>query len=218
MEKEKLNEYFSTTPKMLDRLFYRCQNLWEILPELGSFLKINTEKAQMNGLKVGEVYIDHDVIIGRGSIIEHGAMIKGPAIIGDNCQIRNGAYIRGNAFIESNTVIGHCVEIKNSIIMEGAHLGHFNYVGDSIIGNNVNLGAGSILANLRFDRNLIKIGEISTELKKFGAILGDNSMLACNTVLNPGTIFKKEVKYSGNSLKSGIYSSEDIKKNIKKSK
>ncbi|MBD3300307.1 MAG: hypothetical protein GF347_03065 [Candidatus Moranbacteria bacterium] len=215
MQENKFKDHFLKTPDFLKRLFVRAEDLWEILPYVGDYLGTNIAP-KMEGLKVGEVYLDNNVKVGKGTIIEHGAMIKGPAVIGENCEIRNGAYIRGNVFVGDNCVIGHCSEVKNSIVMDNTHLGHFNYVGDSILGREVNLGAGSILANLRFDQKNILIDGKDTGLKKFGAILGDNCQIGCNTVLNPGTIFKKGVAYAGNSLKSGIYNEKQIKELLAK--
>ena len=216
MEKEKLREYFEKTPVMLERLFVRANELWEIIPEIHSFLKINTEKAKMEGIRVGDVYLDQDVSVGKGTIIEHGAMIKGPAIIGSGCVIRSGAYLRDGVFVGDGSIIGHCSEVKNSIIMSNSAIPHFNYVGDSIIGNNTNLGAGAILANSRFDGKEIVVDEKPTGLKKFGSILGDDCKLGCNTALSPGTQFKKGVFYFGKTPKNGVWDKKKIKTLFKK--
>lgn len=143
------------------------------------------------------VYLENKerISIGKGTIIEPGAFIKGPCIIGSNCEIRHGAYIRGNVITEDNCVIGHATEIKNSIMLSGAKAAHFAYVGDSILGRRVNLGAGVKCANFRLDRDFIKIFHngnwINTKLKKLGVILGDDVQVGCNTVLSPGTIVGK---------------------------
>ena len=136
MAPEDIKKYFSELPEMLKPLFVDVDNFWEVLPGLSAFIKKKVTP-KMEGIKVGDVYIDNDVSIGKGTVVEHGTMIKGPAIIGENCTIRSGAYIRGGVFIANNCVIGHSCEVKNSILMEEAHLGHFNYVGDSILGKKV---------------------------------------------------------------------------------
>ncbi|MBU2025355.1 MAG: glucose-1-phosphate thymidylyltransferase [Patescibacteria group bacterium] len=211
-----IEDYFSNIPPDLGEIFEDNEELWGVLKDLPYFMKkfvaqkSGNKDAVVKGVKIGEVYIDHDVYIGRGTVIEHGAMIKGPTYIGENCEIRSGAYIRGNVYVASGSMVGHGAEIKNSILMGKAHAGHLNYLGDSIIGAGVNLGAGSILANLRFDEKEIKIAGKNTGLKKIGAILGDGSQLGCNTVLNPGVIFKKNIWYSGKPLKSGIYSRKKL--------
>jgi NDP-sugar pyrophosphorylase family protein len=145
--------------------------------------------------------------IGKGTVLEPSAILKGSMIIGENCEIRQGAYIRGNAIVGNHCVIGHATEIKNSIIMNHSEAGHFNYIGDSILGRHVNMGAGSRLANLQFrtgadkDREeqifpeipaLIENKSIATGLNKFGSIVGDNSELGCNAVLCPGALVGKD--------------------------
>lgn len=140
----------------------------------------------------GAIITDSFVQIGRGCIVEPGAMIKGPSIIGDNSEIRHGAYIRGNTIIGDNCVVGHATEVKSSIFLNGAKAGHFAYIGDSILGKDVNIGAGTKLANLRFAKGNIMI-KINTEnydtgRKKLGAILGDNTQTGCNSVTNPGVV------------------------------
>lgn len=136
------------------------------------------------------------ISIGIGTTIEPGVYIKGPCIIGSHCQISHGAYIRENTLIGDHCHIGHSAEIKHSILLPRAAASHFCYVGDSILGNGVNLGAGVKCANLRLDRKEISITfenqKIPTGLKKFGALIGDFAQIGCNCVLNPGTLVGKE--------------------------
>lgn len=136
------------------------------------------------------------ISIGKGTVVEPGVYIKGPCVIGKNCSIRHSAYLRGNVISGDNCVIGHTTEVKNSIFLNGVHSAHFAYIGDSIIGNNVNLGAGVKCANYRLDKGEIAVFDdkkkIYTGLKKFGAIISDNSQIGCNSVLNPGTIIGKD--------------------------
>lgn len=142
-----------------------------------------------------------EVFIGAGTMLETGAIIKGPCVIGENCEVRQGAYLRGNVIVGDECVIGHVTEVKNSIFMNRSNAGHFAYVGDSIIGSNVNLGAGTKLANLRFRTpDQIDAGsfgevttvyegkETSTGLSKLGALIGDYSEIGCNTVTAPGAL------------------------------
>ncbi len=139
--------------------------------------------------------------IGAGTSLEPTAIIKGPAVIGTNCDIRQSAYIRGNALVGDHSVIGHTTELKNSIVMNHTEAGHFNYIGDSILGSYVNLGAGTKLANLQFRTPkekhegfirpiLIPIlgKEVDTGIGKLGAILGDYTEMGCNSVTCPGTL------------------------------
>jgi len=137
-----------------------------------------------------------NIKIGRGVLIESGVLIKSPAIIGDYSEIRQGAYLRGYCLIGNRCVVGHTTEVKHSIFLNDAKAGHFAYLGDSILGNNVNLGAGTKCANLRFLSGNVAVktpsGTVETGLRKFGAILGDNSQTGCNSVTSPGTIMGPE--------------------------
>lgn len=159
---------------------------------------------------VENVFIENKemVSIGEGTKIGPCVCIEGPVIIGENCDIRHGAYIRPGTIISDNCVIGHASEVVRSIVLPGAKLPHFNYVGDSIIGKGVNLGAGVRIANLRLDEKEIIIhfeGErIRTGLKKFGALVGDGAMIGCNAVLNPGTIIQPHARVAPGVVVGGV--------------
>jgi bifunctional N-acetylglucosamine-1-phosphate-uridyltransferase/glucosamine-1-phosphate-acetyltransferase GlmU-like protein len=146
-------------------------------------------------LMAGSFFAGKKIVIGKGTLVESGAMIKSPAIIGDCNEVRQGAYLRGCTLSGKGCVLGHTTEIKHSIFLNDVKAGHFNYIGDSILGNNTNLGAGTKFANLRFiDGNIFIEHEekfIDTGMRKFGAILGDNTQTGCNSVTNPGTILGK---------------------------
>ena len=146
-----------------------------------------------------------NIRIEGGTVLEPTAIIKGPAIIGENNEIRQGSYLRGNVLVGNNCVIGHCTEVKNSILMNHVEAGHFNYIGDSILGSYINMGAGSRLANVQFRElqekmnNIINDIEIpienkliSTKLSKLGSVIGDNVEIGCNAVLSPGTLIGKD--------------------------
>ncbi len=136
------------------------------------------------------------ISIGPGTIIEPGVFIQGPCIIGAQCIIRHGAYLRGPLIIGDRCVVGHSAELKNSILLDSCNATHFVYVGDSIIGNRVNLAAGVKCANVRLDRKKIAVQfeeqQIQTGLLKFGSIVGDRTQIGCNAVLNPGTLIGRE--------------------------
>lgn len=170
------------------------------------------------------VFIDGPVHIGKGTIIEPSVYIKGPAIIGEQCEIRHGAFIRGNVIMGNNCVLGHSSEAKNSILLDGAQAPHFAYVGDSIMGNRVNLGAGTRLANMPvFSEKDPNIGgrptirfyfdgqEIDTGLSKIGAILGDDVKTGCNVVTNPGCVVgSRTLIYALTLLRKGYYPSDSV--------
>ncbi len=166
--------------------------VWEALQHLDSYL----EKQLLGKIAVkvpSTVHLIHPELISIGpeTVIEAGAYIQGPAIIGAKNTIRHGAYIRGGVITGEGCVIGHATEVKHSILLNRAQAAHFNYVGDSIIGNDVNLGAGVKLANYRLDHKEVTIlfqgKKITTRLRKFGAIIGDGAQIGCNAVTSPGT-------------------------------
>lgn len=169
------------------------ERTWQALgARLEAWLAAHLRPGIEGEISEGAWIVGNDVQIGPGSVIEPGAYVKGPCIIGRDVEIRHGAYIRGNALIGDHCVVGHATEIKGSIFLPGAKAGHFAYVGDSILGRDVNLGAGTKLANLRLngDEVLVACGDarLPTGLRKFGAILGDGVQTGCNSVTNPGTM------------------------------
>lgn len=162
-----------------------------------------------------QAVIEGQVFISEGATVEPTAYIKGPCFIGPGAEIRHGAYIRGNVYIGKDAVVGHTTEVKGSIFLDDAKAGHFAYVGDSILGRNVNLGAGTKLANLKLRGDEVSIKDPVTDedvksgLRKFGAIIGDHAQTGCNAVLSPGTILMPKtavmpcVHFQG-TLKKGI--------------
>ena len=166
-------------------------------------------------LMAGAVLAGGPLSIGKGVLIESGAFIKGPVIIGDQSEIRQGAYLRGHCLVGARCVVGHVTEVKHAIFLDDAKAGHFAYIGDSILGNEVNLGAGTKLANLRFTGGNILLktptGSINSGLRKFGAILGDNSQTGCNSVTNPGTVLgKKSIILPNTTAPSGWHPNNSL--------
>ena len=160
------------------------------------------------------------ISIGKNTIIEPGAYIEGPCIIKENCEIRHGAYIRPFVYVAEGSVIGHATEVKHSILLPSSKAAHFAYVGDSILGRNVNLGAGVKCANFRLDKKYISFlidgKRIETNLLKMGAIIGDNAQIGCNVVLNPATfIGRNTICYSSLSLHGMIPTNAIIKDQTK---
>ncbi|MFH1134769.1 MAG: hypothetical protein V1816_01650 [Pseudomonadota bacterium] len=140
----------------------------------------------------GVALMDDRIELGPGVVVEPGALIKGPTIIGERTEVRQGAYLRGSCLVGRRCVVGHATEMKNSIILDGAKAGHFAYLGDSILGREVNLGAGTKLANLKIVplpiRIKVKDVFLEVDRRKFGAILGDHTETGCNSVTSPGTV------------------------------
>ncbi|MDY7038425.1 MAG: glucose-1-phosphate thymidylyltransferase [Thermodesulfobacteriota bacterium] len=181
-------------------------------------LKVLREGRELKGASViyaGATLFDSNIFIGKGTAIEPGALIKGPTIIGNKTEVRQGAYVRGNCLIGDSCVVGHTTEVKTAIMLNDAKAGHFAYIGDSILGNNVNLGAGTKLANLKimdFEMKFRIEGAVyRTGLRKLGAILGDNAETGCNSVTSPGTLFGKgTLVYPCVNVPGGYYPSQSI--------
>jgi len=155
-----------------------------------------------------EIYLSGDrIAIGRGTRIHPGATIEGPVWIGRDVEIRPGAYVRGGVWIGEGCVVGASTEVKCSILLPGAKAPHLNYVGDSILGAGVNLGAGTILSNFRHDGREVKVGPgRASGRRKLGAILGDGVLTGCNCVLHPGVLVGRGTQiYPGVQLRPGVY-------------
>ena len=161
-------------------------------------------------IMAGACLFDDRIILGAGTVVEPGALIKGPTVIGQNTEIRQGAYMRGNCLVGNDCVVGHATEMKSSIMLNGAKAGHFAYVGDSILGNAANLGAGTKLANLKMIAGSIVVRadrkRYNTERRKLGAILGDGTETGCNSVTAPGTLMgPASIVYATVSVPGGYY-------------
>jgi len=157
---------------------------WDLLranEELLTEMEPNTQ-----GAIEDNVVLRGPVSVGKGTVIRSGSYIVGPAIIGEDCEIGPNCYIRPTTAIGDRCHIGTAVEVKNSIVMSDTRIPHHNYVGDSIIGENCNLGAGTKVANLRLDKATIKVGSLDTGRRKLGAIVGDGVQTGINSCLNVG--------------------------------
>ena len=155
----------------------------------------NRETGQATVVHAGAIFMGGGIHLSPGCKIEPGALIKGPTVIGPGSEVRQGAYLRGGCLIGKGCVVGHTTEVKNSVMLDGAKAGHFAYLGDSVLGRGVNLGAGTKLANLKIVNSPYRL-EVDGETRvikrrKFGAILGDGCETGCNSVTNPGTILGK---------------------------
>lgn len=156
-----------------------------------------------------ELIYPKQIVIEAGAQIEASVQIEGPCFIGRGACIRHGASLRAGSLIMEGAIVGHCSEIKHSILMPKARAPHFNYVGDSILGAGVNLGAGVVLSNQRLDKQLISVRiqkmKIPTYLHKFGSCVGDRASIGSGTVCNPGAIFEKEAVCKPLQLVTGFY-------------
>jgi NDP-sugar pyrophosphorylase family protein len=165
---------------------------------------------QPPGLRiVGPVFIDPSV-----ELPPFGS-IQGPAWIGPDCELRPGVFVRGNVIVGRGCVLGNSCEYKNSLLLEEVATPHFNYVGDSVLGNGAHLGAGAILSNLRFDKRTVRVADFrdnltDTGMKKLGALLGDEAEVGCNAVLQPGAILGKRAIVMSSMALNGTIGSDKV--------
>ena len=177
---------FGDVPPYLKEIFEESGYPWEIIGKIPALAKKLTE----NGIS-GFTEIKTGVLVGKNVKIYETATIEPPAVIGENSTIRPGAFIRGNVITGKNCVIGNSSELKNCVLLDGVQAPHYNYIGDSVLGNGAHMGAGSICSNLKADKSEVCVRcetVYKTGLKKFGAVLADGADIGCGTVLNPGTV------------------------------
>lgn len=160
--------------------------------------------------------ISENVWVHKTANVFKSAYIAAPCVIGPNSEVRHCAFIRGSALVGENCVVGNSCELKNVILFDNVQTPHYNYVGDSILGYKSHMGAGSITSNMKSDKTLVVVKDnkenIETELKKFGAILGDNVEVGCNSVLNPGTVIGRNTNIYPLSRVRGVIPSNSIYK------
>lgn len=207
--------YFDLAGYTHRKLFADCLHVWEVLPKLPAYIESCLQPALCGTVMEG-AWVGPRVYLGAGSTVEPGAMVKGPAIIGSGTVIRHGAYLREYCLIGDGCVVGHASEIKGSIMLDGSQAAHFNYVGDSVLGHGVNLGAGVKLSNFKNDGGIIQVivGEKkwSTGLRKFGAIVGDRVALGCNCVTSPGSLIGRDSSVYANLVVRGYIPPRSIVK------
>lgn len=185
----KTKELFDCEVTYLKELFASCEYPWEMLPILKEYIK----KLIADGIE-GYTEISDGVLVGKDVKIYPTATIEAPAIIGEGTEIRPGAFIRGSVITGKNCVIGNSSELKNCILLDKVQVPHYNYVGDSVLGNFAHMGAGSICSNLKSDGKPVVIHadtDYETGLRKIGGILADHADIGCGCVINPGTVIGK---------------------------
>ena len=199
----KTTELFECHTPYLKKLFEEAEYPWEMLPKIKEY--INT--LITDGLE-GFTEISEGVWVGKDVKIYPTATIEAPAIIGHGTEIRPGAFIRGSVITGENCVIGNSSELKNCVLLNKVQVPHYNYVGDSVLGNFAHMGAGSICSNLKSDGKAVVIHgdeDYVTGLRKIGGILGDHADIGCGCVLNPGTVIGKNTSvYPLNALR-GVF-------------
>ena len=185
---------------------------WEVLPKIKDFIiKLGETLPEDKFEKKGE-----NIWIAKSAKVFPSAYIAGPCIIDEEAEVRHCAFIRGSAIVGKGCVVGNSTELKNVILFNKVQVPHYNYVGDSILGFKAHMGAGSITSNVKSDKTLVVVksdGEnIETGLKKFGAMLGDNVEVGCNSVLNPGTVVGRSTNIYPTSCVRGYIPANSIYK------
>ena len=209
----KTKDLFDCTVPYLTDFFENNEYPWEMLPKIKDLAK----KIIAEGLE-GYTLISDGVLVGENVKIYPTATIEGPTVIGSGTEVRPGAFIRGGVITGENCVIGNSSELKNCILLNKVQIPHYNYVGDSILGNKAHTGAGTICSNLKSDgKSVVVHGDVEYEtgLRKIGGILGDGADVGCGSVINPGTVIGKNTSvYPLTSLR-GVYPADCIVKSQK---
>jgi NDP-sugar pyrophosphorylase family protein len=187
--------FFDLTGLEFAELFDGLEYAWEALRRLPDWLAAHVKSEIHGQVAEGAFVAKEGVYIAAGAVVEPTAYITGPTIIGPGTVVRHGAYVRGTVLTGRGCVIGHASEVKSAILLDGAKAPHFAYVGDSILGRDVNLGAGTKLSNLKVIGKTVTVTvggrTLDTGLRKFGAVLGDGVETGCNSVLSPGALLGK---------------------------
>ncbi len=184
----KTKELYSLDKSLAGKYLAQFEYPWQALSGIKELILTLGEELDKNEYDE----ISENVWVHKSVKIAPTAYIGAPCIIGKNTEVRQSAFIRSAALIGEGCVIGNSTEVKNAIIFDGVQVPHFNYVGDSILGYKSHLGAGAVTSNVKSDKSLVTVktpdGKLETGLKKFGAMVGDNVEVGCNSVLNPGTV------------------------------
>lgn len=188
MENITIKANYSLDETIAKELFDNLEYPWEALPKIKDFIielghKLPSDKYEE---------IKENVWVAKNAKVFESAYIAGPCIIDEEAEVRHCAFIRGSAIVGKKAVVGNSTELKNVVLFNNVQVPHYNYVGDSILGYKAHMGAGSITSNVKSDKTLVVVknneNQIETGFKKFGAMLGDNVEIGCNSVLNPGTV------------------------------
>ena len=207
-----IKELYTLEETIAASIFDEITYPWEVLPKISDFIISlgNTLPEEKYEKRDGNVWI------AKSAKIYPTAYIGGPAIIDEDAEIRHCAFIRGNAIVGKGAVVGNSTELKNVILFNKVQVPHYNYVGDSILGFKAHMGAGSITSNVKSDKTLVVVRAgneyCETGLKKFGAMLGDNVEVGCNSVLNPGTVVGRDTNIYPASMVRGFIPAGSIYK------
>ena len=211
-KKVKTKELFDCNVEYLTELFERFEYPWEMLPEIKEYSISLIEK----GIE-GYTLLKEGVLIGKNVKIYPTATIEAPAIIGEGTEVRPGAFIRGSVITGKNCVIGNSSELKNCILLDYVQVPHYNYIGDSVLGNKAHMGAGSICSNLKSDKKAVVVhadADYETSLRKIGGILADGADIGCGCVINPGSVIGKNTSIYPLTSVRGVIEEDSIVKSM----
>ena len=197
-------QLFNLEHSLAQTLLAQYQYPWQALEKISNFI-----------IQLGEILpkqdyeqIEEHIWVAKTAIVAPTAVLTAPCIIQPYAEVRHCAFIRGSVLVGKGAVVGNSTELKNCILFDEAQVPHFNYVGDSILGYRAHMGAGAVTSNLKSDKSIVQIrsGEesINTNLKKMGAMVGDESEVGCNSVLCPGTILGKKSQIYPTSCVRGV--------------
>lgn len=210
----KIEALFDLKETIAADIFEGCIFPWEVLSKIGEFIvRLGNSLPESEYEKRGE-----NIWVAKSARVFETAYISGPCIIGKNAEVRHCAFIRGNAVVGDGAVVGNSTELKNVILFNGVQVPHYNYVGDSVLGYKAHLGAGAITSNVKSDKTPVAVKHsdtntvLNTELRKFGAVVGDYTEVGCNTVLCPGTIIGRECIIYPQSRVRGVVNAGSIYK------
>lgn len=219
-------DFFDLSAAETAVFFEGCAFVWDAIPRISAHVArlVGDTQTILGEVMPGAYLSDRPLYIAAGARIEPGAYVQGPAYIGPGAVVRHGAFVRENVILLDGAILGHASEAKNSLFLPEAAAPHFNYVGDSILGHKVNLGAGTKLSNLGImsekDKQTgkrptiqltIEADTFDTGLAKMGAVLGDGSQTGCNSVLNPGCVIgPRTLVYANLSLRKGYHPADSI--------
>lgn len=213
IKKITINDLYDLSQTIAKKIFEGCTYPWEVLPKIGDFIIELGNSLDKNEYDL----VGDNIWIAKSAKVAPTAFIVGPTIIDKNAEIRHCAFIRGKAIVGENAVVGNSTELKNVILFNNVQVPHYNYVGDSILGYKSHMGAGSITSNVKSDKKLVVIKysneNIETNLKKVGAMIGDNVEVGCGSVLNPGTVIGKNSNIYPLSSVRGVVPENSIYKN-----
>lgn len=208
-----ISELYDLSQTIAAGLFEGKTYPWEVLPEIGDFImKLGATLSPDEYDKIGD-----DVWIAKSAKVAPTASISGPCIIGKDTEVRQCAFIRGKAIVGEGCVVGNSCELKNAVLFNKVQTPHFNYIGDSVLGYKSHTGAGAITSNVKQEKtSLVTINyrgtRVETGLRKFGAMLGDNVEIGCNSVMNPGTVVGRHTNVYPLSMVRGFVPANSILK------